>query len=156
MINVNASEPSLCQTTETIIFSCASGKNIISVCTSKVFNSNEGYLTYKFGENGEAMELSHTAEARYFEDEFKFSYSGYAKGSTYELSFSVDEYLYTVHSDLHVYRDDSSGVFVENDSGLEAYYECNNSRQNPSHEWAKIYHAGFSIGQATHIGTKPP
>jgi hypothetical protein len=52
-----AKSTSLCAPGETVVFSCALGKKIASLCASKDLSAAKGYLYYAYGKPG-ALELS--------------------------------------------------------------------------------------------------
>lgn len=41
-----------CSTNENVVFSCSTGKKVVSVCASKNINSKSGYMQYRFGKLG--------------------------------------------------------------------------------------------------------
>ena len=146
-------EPNLCDPDESILFSCATGTKVLSVCASKSLSKTQGKLTYLFGESKKAVELSYSANYDSLEEKFNYSYSSYPKGAVSELSFDIGQYLYTVHADTHVFRQSSSGVFIERQGEVVAYKACNNSYQK--NNLYSISKAGFNTGKARGIGTKP-
>jgi len=151
-------EPNLCQEKEHVYFSCATGEKIVSVCASKLSYPGYWYLTYRFGSLNNKTELEYTSTAKDFNDKFKFSYSGYSKGSTKELSFNISSYTYTLHEDRHVYRDDSAGVYVAKNGEIKKYFACNNSRVDDGSLYSlyDLKKEGFPVSKPSGIGTKAP
>ena len=146
-------EPNLCESDEAILFSCATGTKVLSVCATKSLSKSEGKLTYRFGESKQTVELAYSENYNSLEEKFNYSYSGYPKGAVSELSFSIGQYLYTVHADTHVFKDSSAGVFIERQGEIIAYKACNNAYQK--NNLYSISKAGFNTSEARGIGTKP-
>ena len=157
-MQANEVEPDLCKETEHVYFSCASQEKIISVCSAKRSYDGYWYLAYRFGESHSEIEIEISAEAQDFNDHFTFAYSGYAKGSTYELSVYNPPLTYLVHADTHAFRSDAAGTFVFNNQEVETYYSCNNSRLKTegSHQLYDLAREGFPAQEASHIGTPGP
>jgi hypothetical protein len=147
-------EPHLCTAEERVLFSCASKDKVISICASRDLVPATGVVVYRYGSEGNKPELEYSSAPGKFEEYFNYSYSGYAKGSTQELSFTIGAYRYTVHVDKHAFRGDASGVFVERDSEQLAYKECNNPFQVSN--LYELKRNGFPVGSPRHIGTPSP
>lgn len=147
-----ADEPNLCAPSEDVYFSCATEDKILSVCLSKDFSAEDGKLTYRFGTE-EDTELAYSSKLPTLNNKFNFGYSAYPKGSTTELSFVIDEYTYTVHQDLHVFKPNSSGVFVEKNMKEVAYIECDTDRQEHDKSLFDLEELGFKPHEARNIGT---
>jgi hypothetical protein len=41
-----------CNASENVVFSCNTGKKVVSICASKAINAKSGYVQYKFGKLG--------------------------------------------------------------------------------------------------------
>ncbi|MGI2855323.1 hypothetical protein ACRTDR_14145 [Shewanella algae] len=152
MSGAYAIEPSLCGEYEDDYFSCVSGKKIVSVCLSQEFSPDSGRLSYRYGVTGK-IELEYSASYSELSSKFDFAMSSYAKGNVSELSFSVGKYTYTVHSDRHVFRESTAGVFLERENKVVAYKKCDNSRPRNKHLLTDLRKIGFVTGEARGIGT---
>jgi hypothetical protein len=103
---------SLCTAAEQTVFSCSTGKKVLSVCASATVNRNTGYLQYRFGSPG-AIELqlpeAETAPAQhvsfgdtgyYFDGaDYAGAWLRFRKGN---LSYAV--YDFTRDSNFHPYE----------------------------------------------------
>jgi hypothetical protein len=90
---------SLCQTKEKVIFSCSTGKKLISVCSSENLSSAAGYVQYRFGTK-EKLELSFPepqAHPSSFSTGGALMYSG--GGGAY-MRFNKGAYSYVVYSGM--------------------------------------------------------
>ena len=145
------SEESMCSSTEKILFSCISGKKIISICGSPGFSLSSGYVRYKFGVAGKEPELLYPQDQATLSQAFKYAYSDYSKGSTQELSFSRGKYKYTIHVDAHSFRGWASGVFVEIGDKQVAYLRCDKDQPTDALYWAT--EAGMTSNEPRYIGT---
>ncbi|MBU2986523.1 hypothetical protein KO528_14260 [Saccharophagus degradans] len=126
---------------------------MLSVCATKSLSKSEGKLNYRFGESKKTIELAYSANYDSLEEKFNYSYSSYSKGAVSEISFSIGQYLYTVHADTYVFRESSTGVFIEMQGEIVAYKACNNAYQK--NNLYSISKAGFNTSEARGIGTKP-
>lgn len=151
-------EPNLCKKSEHITFSCAAEEKIISVCSSKLSYHGNWYLVYRFGKVLSKPELEYLSTAKDFEKKFSYAYSGYSKGSTKELKFSIGSYTYILHEDIHRYRDDSVGLFVRKNNKTIKYFACNNSRVYDKRTFSlyDLNKEGFLVENPSFIGIKAP
>lgn len=148
-------EPTLCEQSEEVYFSCASEDKVISVCLTKTFSPDFGNLTYRIGTR-DSLELVFSSSYTDLNNKFLFGSSSYAKGSTIELAFTKADQVYTIHSDVHAFRPDSSGVFVEQGDKQVTYDACDKPRQSHKKSLLDLGDIGFSPTEPRHIGTKAP
>jgi hypothetical protein len=150
-INEN-NKPTLCKKKENDIFSCASGKKVISICEEEHDKKEQNILTYRFGEPNSKPELEYSSKVRKMENTFDYAFDSYMNGSTRELSFEIGKYKYTIHQDIHNYRDNSAGLVLEKDNKKIAYFECN--KDTPKNNWN--FKFKLEEHKARHVGTKAP
>lgn len=90
----------LCEPNEKVIFSCGMQKSakILSVCSSKELDKQQGYVQYRFGQPGK-IELEYPADRK--STQSAFSYTRYTRPLvTYlVLRFETNGYKYSVHQD---------------------------------------------------------
>ena len=147
-----ADEPNLCRDVETVYFSCASENKVISICLTQGFSPKLGELTYRYGVKGHT-ELEFSSSYADLNSKYAFGSSSYAKGSTSELAFTLDDFTYTVHQDLHVFRPNSSGVFVERKGKVLAYKACTHPRQSHKNRLFDLEEVGLLVGDTRGLGT---
>ncbi|CAM3938455.1 hypothetical protein L1D32_08625 [Shewanella insulae] len=148
-----AYEPALCGKLESVYFSCSTKGKVISVCLTNEFGPDTGELTYRYGVVGD-VELEYSASHGDLNSKYGYAFSSYAKGNISELSFSIGKYVYTIHSDNHVFRASTAGVFVEKDSKVVAYKQCDNPRPKNQNSLADLRKVGIVIGTPRGIGTE--
>jgi hypothetical protein len=127
-----AQQESLCSSSEQKIFSCRTGRKIISVCASKAFTRDSGYLQYRFGIKG-SIELVYPRSKVPAKDRFYYYDIGYSRGWIDHLSFKNGKYKYIVYEkflfDGDVYGGDhhtsTSGIITVDPSGREVDLKCN-------------------------------
>jgi hypothetical protein len=116
--------PSLCLADEAKIFSCAAGKKIISVCSSKDLAADRGYLQYRFGSSGK-VELTIPADRSVLPRNSALSgtlvFSG--GGGDY-LRFQAGEYQYVVYTAIGKGWGEKDGVAIEKDGKRRAHVSC--------------------------------
>lgn len=115
----------LCQTKEKVVFSCSTGKKLISVCASENLSSSAGYVQYRFGTN-KKPELSFP-EPKAHPDSFAtkgiLAYSG---GGAGYLRLNKGTYSYVVYSGMG-HNWDKQGVAVEKNGELLSNILCKNT-----------------------------
>ena len=89
--------PSLCKKGETVVFSCAlkSSTKTVSLCSSDKLTKSEGYLQYRFGLPGK-IELEYPKDRSKPDQAFHYNHYFRAQVDLTEISFSIDNYTYTV------------------------------------------------------------
>ena len=125
-----ALQKSFCTPQETVVFNCASGKKLISVCTSNTITAKSGYLQYRFGTPGQPLEITlpegevHPLKAAFGQ------YEPYAGGGMSWLRFRSGGYSYVVYGGAGRWGTKGEtvvkqGVAVENNSKTIANLKCN-------------------------------
>lgn len=147
-----AGEPDLCTDLEEVYFSCASDNKVISLCLTKGFSPTVGELTYRYGDK-DHLELVFASNYADLNANYQLGVLSYAKGSTSELSFTRGDLTYTVHQDLHVFRPNSSGVFVEQQGKHVEYKKCDHPHQKQRLGLFDLKEIGLVTGEARGIGT---
>lgn len=148
-----AHEPTLCGKLEGVYFSCATKGKVISLCLTNEFGPDAGELTYRYGVVGN-VELEYSASYGDLNSKYGYAFSSYAKGNVAELSFNIGKYVYTIHSDKHVFRASAAGVFVERDNKVVAYKQCDNPSPKNQNSLADLRKIGIVIGAPRGIGTE--
>jgi hypothetical protein len=113
---------SLCNTGEAVVFSCSTGKKIISVCASENLSANSGYVHYRFGAK-EKIELSfpdNQSHPSLYVTSGNLMYSG--GGGAY-MRFNNGAYSYVVYSGMGKGWD-KEGVAVEKNGKLLSNIVC--------------------------------
>jgi hypothetical protein len=91
------SQKSFCTPQESVIFTCATGSKLVSVCASRTITAKSGYLQYRFGTPGQPLEITlpegevHPLKAAHGQ------YEPYAGGGMSWLRFKRGGYSYTVY-----------------------------------------------------------
>lgn len=121
-------ETHFCAAGETVIFSCPSGHNMISVCATPDFGHDRGKLTYQFGGSG-ALPFSLIADREKAGVEEGVRVESrtlmYSGGGGAYLRFINTPYSYIAYTrivrggDKHL-----EGVAVEKDGMVIGYHEC--------------------------------
>jgi len=98
---IDSSTPvTLCERNEQVVFSCVMQKSakLLSICTSKRFDRQNGYVQYRFGQLGK-IELEFPSERK--ETQGAFAYDRYTRPLVTFLSlrFESNGYKYSVHQD---------------------------------------------------------
>lgn len=88
---------SLCEPTEKIIFSCTVKRSakIVSLCSSKDFAKDRGYLQYRFGLPGK-VELEFPKTRAGTQGQFHYSHYFRYQVDLTEISFNIDGYEYEI------------------------------------------------------------
>jgi hypothetical protein len=115
-------QKSLCQTKENVIFSCSTGKKLISVCSSKNLSPTAGYVQYRFGTK-EKPELTFPEPQTH---PISFSTGGtlmYSGGGGAYMRFNKGTYSYVVYSGIGKGWD-KQGVVIEKNGKLLSNIIC--------------------------------
>ena len=161
-------EPDLCNENEHVAFSCATGDKVISVCSSMLSHIEPWYLAYRFGNTNEEYEIEYKFHAQDFhQKKISYSYSSYKEGEygqpnydsgdTQELSFTIDEYQYTLHIDQHRSFKSGAGTFVLHNNEVETYHHCNNTHSRLDSYYYRLYDLkddGFIVETPSYIGVE--
>ncbi|HEV7395217.1 MAG TPA: hypothetical protein VGN86_01800 [Pyrinomonadaceae bacterium] len=95
--SISAPPTSLCEATEKIIFSCTVKRSakIVSLCSSKDFAKDRGYLQYRFGLPGK-VELEFPKTRTRTQEQFHYSHYFRYQVDLTEISFNLDGYEYEI------------------------------------------------------------
>lgn len=90
----------LCEQNEQVVFSCNMQKSakLLSICTSKKIDAQNGYVQYRFGLPGK-VELEFPTERK--DTQSAFGYSRYTRPlvTLLSLQFESNGYKYSIHQD---------------------------------------------------------
>ncbi len=119
---------SLCNTDEKIIFSCTIKENAktVSLCSSRELTKERGYLQYRFGRPGK-IELEFPKSREKTQQSFKYSHYFRAQVDLTEISFTSNNYQYSVFSDYNGEERPArsvQGVTVTAPDGKEVTLTC--------------------------------
>ncbi len=126
MMNAVASNSSLCQKEETILFSCSTKQNkIISLCASRKLSATSGYIQYRFG-NKEAVELTYPANQTVLANKaFQGRSQMFSGGGGIYLRFKNQVYDYLLYEGIGKGWTVSGLVLLKNSKFL-TYFACAN------------------------------
>ena len=119
-----AARLTLCNTGETIRFSCSTAQGkVISLCASADLSASKGGLQYHFGKPG-ALELSYPAAPS--RSDFTFLKQTHINSESYSVIFSQSGFTYTVfdQNTMGSATDHGAGVTVEKDKKIVATILC--------------------------------
>jgi hypothetical protein len=125
----------LCKNKEEVLFSCHTGKKIISVCASIPVTAHSGYVQYRFGKKN-AIELVYPSSLLPPYDHFFQRRERYATATSYtHLRFKNGKHSYIVYHEVSSSMgtdgrrtiDENAGVSVIDHHGKRLYLECNDS-----------------------------
>jgi hypothetical protein len=129
-----------CSPQEKVIFSCSTGKKIVSVCASTKLTSSSGYVQYRFGLKG-TPELQYpelTSPPSQFVTGGTLTFSG--GGGAY-MRFAKGSYGYVVYTGIG--KDwEKSGIAIENNGKVEASLVC---EKEPISELGPDFFTKFGI-----------
>ena len=96
LVQAEASEPSLCTSSEQVSFSCElENTKVISLCTSSEFSEAKGYLQYRYGRQ-DHVELQHPRSKSGTRTRFELE-THRPYGIEYEsVNFSIGKFSYSV------------------------------------------------------------
>lgn len=120
---------SFCNASEAVVFTCATGVKMVSVCASRNLSLKAGYVQYRFGTPGQAPEITlpagevHPLKAAYGSNEM------YAGGGASWLRFRRGTYGYVVYSGIGRWGANGAtmekqGLAVENNGKVVANLKC--------------------------------
>jgi len=90
----------LCTTDEVVLFSCNTGRRIISLCGSMKPVGPASYIQYRYGRPNQ-LELVYPTDKKPPGQLFKTDFTTYARGSMESnVSFAVGEYSYTIYANI--------------------------------------------------------
>ena len=97
MIAHAAHAESLCESTETIIFSCQlkEGGKFVSICSSKDLSFDHGFLQYRYGGLND-IELRYPQDAQGSKSNFYYASYGRTDLSAFVLGFTNNGYQYEI------------------------------------------------------------
>jgi hypothetical protein len=116
--------PTLCQKNEDNLFSCSTGKKLISVCASKGWAADRGYLQYRFGPAGKpelTIPSENSTPPAKSANSRSLTFSG--GGGAY-LRFSAGGYDYVVYTAISSNWGEKAGVAVEKNGKRRAHIVC--------------------------------
>lgn len=126
MMNTVASNNSLCQAEETILFSCMTKQNkIISLCASKGLSATNGYIQYRFGKK-DAIELIYpTNQTMPASKAFQGRAQMFSGGGGIYLRFKNKAYDYLIYEGIGKGWTVSGLILLKNSKFL-TYFACSN------------------------------
>lgn len=110
-------KPSLCSSSEKIVFSCSIKKKIVSLCATPDITAKTGRLTYRFGTSNSASELEFSSDELGPASSFTSYFENWAKGSYSAISFKRGEYSYTVYNRMAAFEENDRS----NGGGVQIY-----------------------------------
>ncbi len=130
-----AGQQSLCSASEQVLFSCHTDKKVASLCASKRFTRNSGYIQYRFGTKN-LIEFKYPQTLSTPNNHFYYYDVGYSRGWEDHISFKNGRYKYIVYEkflwDGDIYGGDhhtsTSGVMVLAPNGQESDLQCNSHK----------------------------
>jgi hypothetical protein len=122
---------SLCDNTEQVVFSCAAGAKLISVCGAHPATSGIPYLQYRFGKPGMSPELVLPAARVRPSRAATGENVGYSGGGASWLRFRNGATSYVVYTGIGRWGDNGEtlvkeGVAVERSGRLVTHISCSN------------------------------
>jgi len=124
-IGFAASNTTLCQADEEVIFSCANkNKKIVSMCASKPLTATQGTLQYRFGTKGH-IELAYPADAMSPAKAFEGRAQMFSGGGGVYLRFKKDKYDYVLYNGIGKGWL-MNGLVLFTDSKFTSYFACAN------------------------------
>jgi hypothetical protein len=147
-----ASPVTHCTSAETVVYSCASGNQIVSLCASRDVANQTGYLQYRFGPKG-APVLVFPADPKPPDHLFTpgtFMFSG--GGGAY-LQFEIAPYTYTVLSAIGNWgprgtKATVDGVSVQKQGKSLANFVCKADANYTEGEFGPVYFEKIGLGEA--------
>jgi hypothetical protein len=131
--------PSLCQPSETAIFSCAVGGKIASLCASGDIGPGQGSLTYRFGRKA-AVELTHPETPTPPDQAFSTAVVGDAGFAGDIVRFSRGETSYTLYSIIVKGQGERDGILVARGGRRLADLKCKGFALG-AEAWRLLYRA---------------
>lgn len=113
---------SQCTDTESVLFTCRIGKNVISVCASQL-SADAGLVQYRFGPEG-APKIRFPATAQDWRTRARAGMLTYAGGGGAYVAFTNASYRYVVYTAIGRGWGEKSGVAVEKNGKLVSNLPC--------------------------------
>lgn len=140
-----------CNPGETIIYSCAAGAQIVSLCASPDVANQSGYLQYRFGPKDRPV-LVFPADRKPPDHLFtpgSFMFSG--GGGAY-LQFEIAPYTYTVLSAIGNWgprgaKATVDGVSVQKQGKVLANYVCRADANDAAGEFGPVFFEKIGLGE---------
>jgi len=139
-VRTASAEPkSLCEARESVVFSCQTGKKILSVCLTAPTT-----IQYRFGVHGKRPELAYPPFGKEVESAFRFeAESRSAKGNITILQFTNSGVRYTVFRFTHTFEGNYAGVEVRDPNGSVARLSCRESSV-VDNLWERLHSLNFA------------
>lgn len=119
----------LCTTSEQVVFSCSTGKKLVSLCASPNLKADTGTMTYRVGNVGQPLEMQYPDAGVRSQTAFKQGTLTYARGGVVFVSFERGDYRYVVFSGSgHGWTNE--GVVVEKAGKRIAHLACVGNAQS--------------------------
>ncbi len=118
---------------EKIIFSCGTGKKLVSVCSSENLSPDTGYVQYRFGTR-EKVELSFPESQAHPGQFFTAGTLMYSGGGGTYMRFNKGTYSYVVYSGTGKGWD-RQGVVVEKAGKLLSNITCKDASSAEMNSW---------------------
>jgi hypothetical protein len=151
-------EMTLCEPTETVVFSCVSSREgtdpfhstaisrkVISLCATPGVSANSGALIYRLGADKGHIELTYPKQPLAPAGAFTVAFQSWAKGSESRVSFIVGQYSYTLYNRVAVYdehpRSNGGGVQVTRQGKLVSDRWCDGEERSSDiedHIWEMV------------------
>lgn len=112
LADMTTTEPSPCESGETIVFSCSTGSKRISLCQAGTTDGNEPRLSYRYGQPGAPPDLVYQA-ATGASSGFQAGTETLSGGGGAWIEFSRQRHRYVVFSFWIQGEGEVSGVAVE-------------------------------------------
>ena len=97
------SAASLCDANTRVVFSCAAGEKVVSLCAKGNLKTADGRLIYRFGRDADHIELEHGATSNPAKSSYTFNSESWAKGQSSTIAFERGQYKYIVNHAAGVY-----------------------------------------------------
>jgi hypothetical protein len=136
-------QPSLCESSEKIVFNCTVGKasKIVSLCSSKDLTKDRGYLQYRFGMPGK-IELEFPKQREQTLSAFKYSHYFRAQFDQTEISFTTDGYEYAIFDDYNGEQKPAQhdqGIRITPPNGKETTLTCRGRAKAQYGDLAEVF-----------------
>lgn len=97
-----AQAASLCEQDEQVVFSCSTGKKVVSLCASKEASKSSGYLQYRFGAQNR-IELIFPNTPKHPKGQFEATrltpmMDNGTRAQLYSVGFAVNKFNYAIES----------------------------------------------------------
>ncbi len=130
--------PSLCQSSETAIFSCALGGKIVSLCATPDLDATTGMMTYRFGRRG-AVELAHPEQSTHPSMAFVAGIDSSERGDY--VRFSRGGFTYTIYALVGTQsRNETDGLLITRGKTILRDLKCKDFAMGDG-AWRLMYRA---------------